>query len=94
MSGPRRCPEDAAGAVELAEAFDRVRSNSRAGEQERHGVARVDDVSVGGRRMIAGHAHDRALGRERAKLGVQRLDRALLLGRILRVSSLVGRLEM
>ena len=87
-------PEDAAGAVELAERFDRVGPHSRAGEQKWHGVARVDDIGVRGRRVIAGHAHDRAIGGQRAELGVQRFDRALLDGRILRVARLVSRFQM
>jgi len=56
---------------------------------ERHGIAGVDHVRRSRRRVIAGDAHDRPLGRQIRELGIEFLDRALLLLRVLRVPGLV-----
>src|ERR1700737_1625245 len=92
--GPAQLAEDPVGAVELAETLDAVGANRRAREQERHWIPGVDHVGVSGRRVIAGHADDRPLGRQRCELFVERLDRLLFDLRIFRMTGQISRFEV
>ena len=86
--------EDSSGAVQLAEGVDGVGANAGAVEDERNRVAGMDDVGIRRRRVVAGHAHDRPIGRQVAENGVERLDRPLLDRRVLRVPGHVGRFQV
>src|SRR5438874_8969225 len=87
-------PEDPFGAGRLAELRDSIGAHPRTRDDERHRIARVDDVGIGGRGMIAGEADDHTVGRQIAERTVECLDHGLLPPRVLRVAGGVGALHV